>query len=67
MRNTMVRNDAERYNLDLKNRAQVDTAANRARSQDIAREAVRGIGENLSASYADYKMGGNGSEEAKIN
>lgn len=57
LRNTMVRNDAERYNLNLKNRAQVDTAANRARSQDIARQAVRGIGENLSASYANYKMG----------
>lgn len=56
LRNTMVRNDAERYNLDLKNRAQIDTAANRARSQDISRQAVRGIGENLSASYRDYKL-----------
>lgn len=55
--NTSIRNDAERYNLDLKNRAKVDTSMNKARSEDIARQAVRGIGENLSESYKDYKLG----------
>ncbi len=65
LRNTMVRNDAERYNLDLKNRAKVDLAMNKARSQDISRQAVRGIGENLSASYRDYKLGE--SDQKKLN
>lgn len=55
--NTNIRNDAERYNLDLKYRAKVDTSMNKARSEDIARQAVRGIGENLSESYKDYKLG----------
>ena len=55
--NTGIRNDAERYNLDLKNRAKIDTSMNKARSEDIARQAVRGIGENLSESYKDYKLG----------
>lgn len=55
--NTGIRNDAERYNLDLKYRAKVDTSMNKARSEDIARQAVRGIGENLSESYKDYKLG----------
>ena len=55
--NTSIRNDAERYNLDLKNRAKIDTSMNKARSEDIARQAVRGIGENLSESYKDYKLG----------
>ena len=55
--NTSIRNDAERYNLDLKYRAKVDTSMNKARSEDIARQAVRGIGENLSESYKDYKLG----------
>lgn len=66
LRNTMVRNDAERYNLDLKNRSQIDTAANRARSQDITREAVRGIGENLSAAYRDYKLSENDQQRLKL-
>ena len=55
--NTSIRNDAERYNLDLKYRAKVDTSMNKAISEDIARQAVRGIGENLSESYKDYKLG----------
>jgi len=55
--NTNIRNDAERYNLDLKYRAKVDTSMNKARSEDIARQAVRGIGENLSGSYKDYNLG----------
>lgn len=55
--NTGIKNDAERYNLDLKYRAKVDTSMNKARSEDIARQAVRGIGENLSESYKDYNLG----------
>lgn len=55
--NTGIKNDAERYNLDLVNRGREAEQQNKARSEDIARQAVRGIGTNSSAAYKDYKAG----------
>lgn len=64
--NNQVLNDFAWRNKDLNLREISDTKQNKARSEDIARQAVRGIGTNTSAAYRDYKAGKMDQNTAKM-
>lgn len=55
--NAGIANQFAQYNKELNLRERSDTQQNKARSEDIARQAIRGIGTNSSAAYKDYKAG----------
>lgn len=55
--NTSIKNDNLWRNKELSMKERSDTQQNKARSEDIARSAIRGLGTNTSAAYRDYKSG----------
>lgn len=56
--NAGIANQFAQYNKELNLRERSDTQQNKARSEDIARQAVRGVGTNTSSAYRDYKAEG---------
>lgn len=53
--NAGILNSFAQYNKGLEMQSKIDTEQNKARAEDIARQAIRGIGTNTSAAYRDYK------------
>lgn len=55
--NTGITNQFAQHNQSTRMLDKANEQQNKARSEDIARQAIRGIGTNSSSAYRDYKSG----------